>query len=82
MNKFTEVLEVFYSEQEDARARADYSSSLAWDSVVDNWDRTMKGVSWEVGVTEFVAVMESLTLQDPENKTVWETAKEYVELAS
>lgn len=82
MNRFKEVLDAFYSEQDKARASDDYTASLAWDTAVDNWDRVMKGVSWETGATLFTAVMDSLTLQDPENKTVWETAKEYVELAS
>lgn len=82
MNRFKEVLDAFYSEQDKARTSDDYIASLAWDTAVDNWDRVMKGVSWETGTTLFTAVMDSLTITAPENSNVWETAKQYVELVS
>lgn len=81
MNRFKEVLDAFYSEQEVARESGDFNASLAWDTVVDNWDRVIKGVSWQEGTRKFQEMMDILSETDAMNLKVWETARQYVEMA-
>lgn len=78
-NYFGDVQDAFYSERKEAANSGRFYEAFAWDTAIDNWDRTGKGVYLADHIAAFNQAMDTQMELQPDYVSVWKLAKEYVE---